>query len=240
MFAGGLYLIVNVPSAGQTATTAQCAVDNGGCPSAMQCLEGATQVFCGYCPAGYVQVGDTCQDVDECAIDNGGCGTGQCANTAGAWLCDAACPPGFTGTPETGCVDVNECRVENGGCDWLTQCSNTPGYRECGPCPPDHLGSGTLGCIDVNDCPPEGCQIGDFVAPVLTGPEASVEVAGMVPQGAVARFMVTAVDNVDGRIPVSCSPAAGDVFPPGTTEVTCAATDTAGNAATLTFDVVVR
>jgi hypothetical protein len=49
----------------------------------------------------------------------------------------------------------------------------------------------------------------------------------------------SAIDTLDGRVPVSCLPASGTRFEVGTTTVTCTATDAAGNTRTDTFDVVV-
>jgi hypothetical protein len=242
VFAAALHAVFSAPPSGAQATSGRCAVNNGGCPAAMECLDGPTQAFCGYCPSGYVTVGNTCQDVDECGADNGGCGTETCTNAPGGWLCGASCPPGFTGTPETGCRDINECAVDianNGGCDWLTECVNTAGWRTCGSCPDGHEGSGYLGCKDVNDCPRGGCGIRDTLPPVFTTP-ADVTLSASVPEGAVGRFTVTALDNVDGRVSVECAPASGSVFPRGTTDVTCTARDAAGNAGTATLRVIVQ
>jgi hypothetical protein len=58
--------------------------------------------------------------------------------------------------------------------------------------------------------------------------------------GAVVTFAPTAVDAVDGSRTVSCSPTSGSIFALGTTKVTCSASDTAGNTATGSFDVLVR
>ena len=49
----------------------------------------------------------------------------------------------------------------------------------------------------------------------------------------------TATDIVDGAVPVSCTPASGTWFNVGTTAIHCQATDTAGNTATSTFNVIV-
>jgi HYR domain/Regulator of chromosome condensation (RCC1) repeat len=48
----------------------------------------------------------------------------------------------------------------------------------------------------------------------------------------------TATDTVDGLLPSVCTPPPGH-FPVGITTVTCVATDTSGNSATMTFDVEV-
>jgi hypothetical protein len=49
----------------------------------------------------------------------------------------------------------------------------------------------------------------------------------------------SATDLVDGSLPVSYTPTSGSGFPLGTTTVTVAATDAAGNASTATFTVAV-
>ena len=48
-----------------------------------------------------------------------------------------------------------------------------------------------------------------------------------------------ATDAVNGSVPVTCSPASGVTFPVGSTEVTCSATDAAGNIRQASFTVVV-
>ncbi len=58
--------------------------------------------------------------------------------------------------------------------------------------------------------------------------------------GAVIAFDATAADIVDGTVPVLCSAKSGDLFPVGTTRVTCSAKDAAGNPATASFAVVIR
>lgn len=78
----------------------------------------------------------------------------------------------------------------------------------------------------------------DVTPPVLTLP-ASQTVEATSPAGATATFAATAVDNVDGPVPVTFSPASGSTFPLGPTTVTVTATDAAGNAATGTFTITV-
>jgi hypothetical protein len=51
---------------------------------------------------------------------------------------------------------------------------------------------------------------------------------------------VTGYDEADGGLPVVCSPAAGALFPKGTTAVSCTATDGAGLIGRLKFPVVVK
>jgi len=71
----------------------------------------------------------------------------------------------------------------------------------------------------------------DTVPPVLTLPD-DIET-----DNPVVTFTATAVDNLDGSVPVTCSPASGSTFPTGTTSVRCTATDSHANSATGFFNV---
>jgi hypothetical protein len=73
--------------------------------------------------------------------------------------------------------------------------------------------------------------VSDFTPPVLTLP------GNIVSADPVVTFTATAVDALDGQVPVSCSPASGSTFPFGTTIVQCVATDTRENPATGVFSV---
>ncbi len=74
--------------------------------------------------------------------------------------------------------------------------------------------------------------------PVLTLP-ANLVVEATGPAGAVAVFVATAVDAVDGEVPVHYSIDPGSVFPLGTTTVTVTASDLSANTVTGTFTVTV-
>jgi hypothetical protein len=65
-----------------------------------------------------------------------------------------------------------------------------------------------------------------------------VEATG--PSGATVTFNASAVDAVDGALPVTCLPASGSVFPLGNTVVHCSAANAAGMADTARFTVRVR
>ena len=80
----------------------------------------------------------------------------------------------------------------------------------------------------------------DRTPPVLTVPSSPVIAEATSAAGAVVTYSVSALDNVDGPVTPSCSPASGSTFPLGTTSVHCTATDTAGNVGMATFTVVVR
>ena len=187
-----------------------------------------------FCTRGLQLVDGKCVDIDECAVENGSCGDAKCSNVEGGWRCGANCPPGFSGTPATGCVDINECTTSNGSCDRLTLCRNTFGGRTCSPCPEDHVGDGLVGCFDVNEVK----SAPDTRAPGIAVPR-SMTIAATSGETATVKFVVSAIDFVDGPRPVTCAPAAGTAFPVGATTVTCSSTDAAGNKGTASFTITV-
>jgi len=58
--------------------------------------------------------------------------------------------------------------------------------------------------------------------------------------GASATFNPQAIDNIDELITPSCNYSSGSVFPIGTTTVTCTATDSSGNTASNSFNVIIE
>ena len=58
--------------------------------------------------------------------------------------------------------------------------------------------------------------------------------------GATATFNPRAIDNIDELLTPSCNYSSGDVFPIGTTEIVCTATDSAGNTSSNSFNVTVE
>ena len=80
----------------------------------------------------------------------------------------------------------------------------------------------------------------DTAAPVLSA-VADITVQANAASGAVVTYATpSAIDAVDGLIPVvTCAPASGQRFPLGSTTVTCVASDSHGNAGTTTFHVIV-
>jgi hypothetical protein len=95
----------------------------------------------------------------------------------------------------------------------------------------DAAGNTANGSFDVT--------VRDTTAPTLTLPADKTEEA-TGPGGAAVSFTATANDIVDGDVPVNCDADSGDIFAIGTTEVTCSATDNAGNEATGSFNVTVE
>lgn len=82
--------------------------------------------------------------------------------------------------------------------------------------------------------------VADTTAPELTLPaDKVVEATG--PNGAAVTFpAATAEDAVDLSVDVSCDAASGDIFPLGTTQVLCTATDDSGNVNQGQFAIQVR
>lgn len=79
----------------------------------------------------------------------------------------------------------------------------------------------------------------DATPPTVTVPrDVMSEATG--PGGAVVSYVAAARDDVDGIVPVTCSPASGSTFPIGTTTVTCTATDSSGNNGSASFTIHVK
>jgi len=78
----------------------------------------------------------------------------------------------------------------------------------------------------------------DTTAPALTVP-GDITVGATSASGAVVSYSATATDIVDGAVRPVCTPASDSTFAPGTTTVTCTATDAHGNSVTKTFTVTV-
>ncbi len=69
--------------------------------------------------------------------------------------------------------------------------------------------------------------------------DVTVEATG--PTGALVVYALPgATDETDGTVSVSCSPSSGTTFALGQTEVSCSASDMAGNVAQVTFNVIVQ
>jgi len=71
----------------------------------------------------------------------------------------------------------------------------------------------------------------DTVPPVIN-PHDDITVTGTSAGAVVSYSVPTSTDDIDGAVPVSCTPASGSLFAFGSTTVTCIAHDAAGNNAT--------
>jgi hypothetical protein len=106
------------------------------------------------------------------------------------------------------------------------------------------LGTTTVDCTATDDAGNTATgsfkiTVQDRTPPELTLRDLTVEAASA--QGAeVGSYPVSAVDLVDGKVPVPCPPEPPRQFPLGETTVDCFSTDKAGNRATGRFRVTVR
>ena len=104
----------------------------------------------------------------------------------------------------------------------------------------DRVVVGTFADPDETD--PWSVYVYDIAAagtpPVITVPGGLTAPATTF-AGAVVSYQASASDESDGVVPVDCAPASGSVFAPGSTIVTCIASDLAGNLAEERFDVFV-
>jgi hypothetical protein len=80
----------------------------------------------------------------------------------------------------------------------------------------------------------------DLTAPTVSGARSKSVRAPRTAKRVRVTFRVTAQDDVDGPLPVSCRPASGSRFKVGRTIVKCSATDTSANTATASLRVIVR
>jgi hypothetical protein len=80
--------------------------------------------------------------------------------------------------------------------------------------------------------------VADTTRPVVAVP-ASVTAEATSPTGTPVTYSATWTDGVSGSGPATCAPASGSKFALGSTQVTCSATDGAGNTGTASFTVTV-
>jgi len=79
----------------------------------------------------------------------------------------------------------------------------------------------------------------DSIPPVIVTPS-DIVIDATSSSGSVVGFSVSANDDTDGPVDVTCSPEPGTAFPIGTTTVICSALDNASNLAKETFTITVE
>jgi len=79
----------------------------------------------------------------------------------------------------------------------------------------------------------------DTVPPVFTTP-ADQTLEANNPAGTAVTYSTSALDQINGMVPVNFTPASGSSFPIGVTTVTATATDATGNTTTRTFNITIR
>lgn len=104
------------------------------------------------------------------------------------------------------------------------------------------LGTTTVTCTSVDSrgntaTGTFGVTVVDTTGPVMSPQTVTAEATSG--GGAVVTLAVTAHDLVDGPVGVLCQTPAGDLYPLGTTEVGCSASDSRGNGSTTTATVTV-
>lgn len=80
----------------------------------------------------------------------------------------------------------------------------------------------------------------DLTPPRLSGATSRTVRAPKGAKNARVTYKVTATDDVDGSLPVSCQPRSGSRFKVGRTTVRCQATDSSANTAKAAFAITVR
>jgi hypothetical protein len=80
----------------------------------------------------------------------------------------------------------------------------------------------------------------DLTPPVVAGARNRTILAARGRARVRVAYSVTASDNVDGRLPVTCLPRSGGLFKVGRTVVDCSAIDKSGNTGHARFTVSVR
>ena len=80
----------------------------------------------------------------------------------------------------------------------------------------------------------------DVTPPTFTGAANKAVAAAKRVKTVRVSFKVTAHDDVDGSVPVKCTPGSGSRFKVGKTRVSCTATDSSGNTGTTQFTITVK
>jgi hypothetical protein len=120
----------------------------------------------------------------------------------------------------------------------LTDASGVAAFQYTGA----HAGQDTVSASFLgatsNDVTADWAGVLDNTPPVLNLPS-NISAPATSASGAPVTFAATATDNIDGSVPVTCSPDSGATYVVGATTVTCSASDAAGNTASGFFTVTV-
>jgi hypothetical protein len=80
----------------------------------------------------------------------------------------------------------------------------------------------------------------DLTPPTISGAKNRTVRVPHRAKSARVKYTVTAVDDVDSNVPVTCRPRSGSPFRLGHTRVACSATDTSANTRKATFTITVK
>jgi hypothetical protein len=121
-----------------------------------------------------------------------------------------------------------------------------PGTATCSPASGSTfpLGATTVSCTatDAAGNSSSGSltvTVQDRSAPNVTAPDNVTAEAAGADGAAVSYDAASAIDDVDGAVPATCTPSSGSTFALGATLDTCTATDSSGNTGSATFTVTV-
>ncbi len=78
----------------------------------------------------------------------------------------------------------------------------------------------------------------DRVAPIVSVPD-DITMDATSSDGTISSFSVSAFDEIDGNVAVTCTPNSGSIFQEGLTEISCYAHDSADNLGSNTFLITV-
>jgi large repetitive protein len=120
-------------------------------------------------------------------------------------------------------------------CPAGSSCVNVSAIQACGELQRNCCPRGTFTRPSQSVC--------DDIAPVpptCSNQTRSASLSHVSNGGTVVTYNVTAVDNIDGSVTGVCSPASGALFSAGATPVTCNFTDSASNAASCQFMMMVE
>ncbi|MBK6622508.1 MAG: HYR domain-containing protein [Saprospirales bacterium] len=173
-----------------------------------------------------------CQNI-ELAEDNESpelsCPAIQIQTDPGA--CSATYTPAFPAATDN-CSDPSELQYSGVRFDGLPLSAPWPLGNNCMTWTVTDQAGETAICVQC-------IAVEDQEAPAIDCPDDVTVQAAAGASSAVVQFdNTTAADNC-GTAQLSCSAGSGDVFPLGTTEVTCNAADDEGNASSCTFNVIV-
>ena len=80
----------------------------------------------------------------------------------------------------------------------------------------------------------------DLTSPTLSGARSKTVRAPRGAKRVRVTYKVTASDNADSQVPVTCEPRSGSRFPIGRSTVRCSATDSSANTGKVSFRITVR
>ncbi len=105
----------------------------------------------------------------------------------------------------------------------------------------EFLGGGAVGLDTwIGTLVVPGVEEFDTTPPTLSGATSKTVRAPRGAKRVRVTYKVTARDNADAQVAVTCTPRSGSRFPIGRTVVNCSATDSSGNTANAAFRITVR